>query len=59
MDIVQTLNNNQGVLSALAILITLIGFFITNGKITKIGQQQTLGSKSKGYQVGRDIGNIN
>lgn len=51
MDIVQLLNNNQGVISALAILVTLLGFFITNGRITKIGQQQTLGNKSKGYQA--------
>jgi hypothetical protein len=52
------LNNNQGVISAISILIsvviTIVGFFITNKNITNLKQQQNIKEKSKGIQGGRD-----
>lgn len=63
MDILATLNQNW-VLSAISIGVSIIGFFITNNRITKTNkiekqrQTQKLGNDSKGYQAGGDIGNI-
>ena len=51
----EILNNNQGVIAIVAILITIIGFFITNKNISKISQKQKSGNNSSNIQ----IGNIN
>ncbi len=51
----EVLNNNQGVIAIVAILVTIIGFFITNRNINKISQKQKSGDNSSNIQ----IGNIN
>jgi len=52
------LNANQGIVAAvgiiISIIITIIGFSITNRNITKITQKQKLKDSSKGIQGGRD-----
>ncbi len=55
---IEFLNQNQGLVSVIGIVIsmivTIIGFFITNKNITKIKQSQQLGAGAKGLQAGRD-----
>ena len=52
------LNQNQGLVSiagiVISVIITIIGFFITNKNITKIKQSQQLGAGAKGLQARRD-----
>jgi hypothetical protein len=52
---IDTLNNNQGIIAIMGILIAIIGFFITNRNISNISQKQESGSNSSNMQ----IGNIN
>jgi hypothetical protein len=49
---IEILNNNQGVIAIIAIVITIVGFFITNKNITKISQKQKSGDSSSNIQIG-------
>ncbi len=49
------LNSNQWVLALIAIIITIIGFFITNKNVNKIFQKSKSWDNSTTFQ----IGNIN
>ncbi len=53
------LNAHQGPIAVIGIIIsiviTIIGFFITNKNITKITQKQNIKNNSKGLQGGRDV----
>lgn len=49
---IEILNNNQGVIALIAIIITIIGFFITNKNISKISQKQKSGDNSSSVQIG-------
>lgn len=58
----EILNQNQGVISLIGILVTIIitivGFLITNKKIFNINQGHDIKNNSKNTMVGRDY-NIN
>ena len=49
---IEILNNNQGVIAIVTILITIIGFFITNKNINKVSQKQKSGDNSSNVQIG-------
>ena len=49
MQLILRLNGNQWVLSALAIVVSILGFFITNSNITK--RKQEISWNSKGNQA--------
>lgn len=49
------LNTNQGLLALIAIIITVVGFFITNKNVSKVFQK----SKSRDNSTTVQIGNIN
>ena len=49
MQLILRLNGNQWVLSALAIVVSILGFFITNSNITK--RKQKIIWNSKGNQA--------
>ncbi len=49
---IEILNNNQGVIALIAIIITIVGFFITNKNINKISQKQKSGDNSSNVQIG-------
>ncbi len=51
----EIINSNQGVIAIIAIVVTIIGFFITNKNINKVYQKQKSGDNSSNIQ----IGNIN
>lgn len=43
----------------ISIVISIVGFWVTNSNITKIKQKQKIWDNSNGYQVGWNTGNIN
>ena len=49
---IEILNSNQGVIALIAIIITIVGFFITNKNINKISQKQKSGDNSSNVQIG-------
>lgn len=55
---IEFLNANEGVISAISlvvgIIIAIIGFYI-NKNISKITQNQSVGSKGKGIQAMNDV----
>ena len=56
VSMIDLLNNNQGVLACLGIMVTIIGFFITNTNIKINKQNQKIsGKNSQGIQAGRDV----
>lgn len=54
-EFINWLNANQGLLALIAIIITVIGFFITNKNVSKVFQKSKSGDNSTTVQ----IGNIN
>lgn len=54
-EFINWLNANQGLLALIAIIITIVGFFITNKNVSKIFQKSKSGDNSSTVQ----IGNIN
>lgn len=54
-EFINWLNTNQGILALVAIIITIIGFFITNKNVSKVFQKSKSGDNSTTMQ----IGNIN
>ena len=53
--IIQWLNENQGLIGWMSIIVAIIGFFIANKKINTISQKSKNGDNSTTLQ----IGNIN
>lgn len=54
-EFINWLNANQGLIALVAIIITIIGFFITNKNVSKVFQKSKSGDSSTTMQ----IGNIN
>ena len=58
MDIINLVNENQGVVSTIAVFVALISLFGCKyffNKKTKKTMKQTSGNNSTNYQSGRDI----
>ena len=54
-DFIFWLNSNQGVIALASIIISVIGFFITNNNVTNIKQSQKSGPGSSQENAGRDF----
>ncbi len=50
----KNLNDYQGLLALISLIVTLLGFFITNKNIHKHSQKQNSGKGSVNNQAGRD-----
>lgn len=48
----ELLNNNQGIIAVIGILIAVVGFFITNKNISNTSQKQKSGDNSSNLQIG-------
>ncbi len=48
---IDILNDNQGVIAIVTIIITIVGFFITNKNINQIYQKSKSGNNSKTIQI--------
>lgn len=55
MTILNLVNNNQGVLAVISIILTILGFFVTNKNINRQKQIVTGGENSMLDTAGRDI----
>ncbi|EKE26539.1 MAG: hypothetical protein ACD_4C00249G0004 [uncultured bacterium (gcode 4)] len=48
---IEILNQNQWVIATIAILITIVWFYITNNNIVKVNQKQTSWNNSNNNQI--------